>query len=226
MYIVSLTSIPPRFGRLGPVLDSLLAQEPAPSAVILCLPRAYRRFPGPIVPPALPDGVTLLRADTDLGPASKAVPAARAHVGRLKRLVWCDDDWIYPPHWARALLSAAAPGVATTGQAWGVERIGRQGTGADIAQGFSGVSVDPAWIAGPEADPPGDVQAVDDIWLSGQLARQGIALREVPQARDGMIPAFADAHGLQDSGGRDAANRACAALLHERYGIWPLRTGP
>lgn len=219
MYAISLTSIPPRFERLGPVLACLLAQRPAPTQVFLALPRSYTRFPGPVTPPPLPDGVTLLWTDTDLGPATKAIPAARALAGSDTRLIYCDDDWLTSPDWAANLLTTKED--ATTGQAWDIARIGRHGTGIDIAQGFSGVCIRPDWLSGPNMAPPPEAQTVDDIWLSGQLARQKIPLRVRPAARAGMRPAYDDAHGLQDRTHRDAANRACAALLTERYGIWP-----
>ncbi|WP_412506615.1 hypothetical protein [Roseovarius sp. SYSU LYC5161] len=109
MYAIALTSIPPRFARLAPVLDGLLAQEPRPARVFLCLPRRYRRFPGPVTPPALPPGVTLLRCDDDPGPAGKALIAARHLAGQADRLIYCDDDWIMQPGWAAALLAAGSP---------------------------------------------------------------------------------------------------------------------
>ena len=232
MYAVSLTSIPPRLDRLGPVLAALLAQRPAPARVIVCLPRRYARFPGPVRPPRLPAGVELLWSETDLGPATKALPAARLLAGRVGRLIWCDDDWIMGPGWAAALLEGAGPRQASTGQGYSVARLRRRPSAGDprnveIAQGFAGVCVDPAWLARPDADPPSEAWAVDDIWLSGQLARQGITVRPVPAARQTMRPAYDDAHALQnsviDGRGRDAANAACLATLTARYGLWPAK---
>ena len=206
MYAISLSSIPPRFDRLAPVLHSLLTQRPAPAQVILCLPARYRRFPGSFDIPSLPDGVTLMAADDDLGPATKVLPAARALAGRLGALIYCDDDWLAQPGWAAALLAASRPGHAVTGAGFGVERLKRRpapgSTGTDIAQGFSGVLIDPAWLSDPETAPPPPARMVDDIWLSGHLARQG-------------IPVLTAAHA------RARANRACADLLHARYGICP-----
>ncbi|MBY5986399.1 hypothetical protein [Roseovarius atlanticus] len=220
MYAISLTSIPPRLARLGPVLEALLAQRPAPEHVFLSLPERYARFPGPVTLPCLPAGVTLLRGGADLGPAMKALPAARALAGRDMRLIYCDDDWLPALDWAAQLLTDAED-VATTGQAWDIARLGRMGAGADIAQGFAGVCIRPEWLAGPEVDPPPEATLADDIWLSGQLARQGVTIRARPEARRRLRPAFDDAHALQDRTPRDAVNRACAALVHARYGVWP-----
>ncbi|QFT94112.1 hypothetical protein FIU86_14775 [Roseovarius sp. THAF9] len=224
MYAISLTSIPPRFSRLGPVLAALLAQRPAPARVFLALPAQYSRYPGPVAPPPLPDGVTLLHSNTDLGPATKALPAAGALAGTDLRLIYCDDDWLYAPGWAAQLLTRGEE--ATTGQAWDIARLGRTGTGTDIAQGFAGVCIRPAWLAAPDMTPPPEARPVDDIWLSGQLARHGIPLRARPSARQQMRPAYDDAHALQHTTARDTANRACAARLHALYGIWPEPPAP
>ncbi len=232
MYAISLTSIPPRFDRLGPVLETLQAQRPRPARVLLCLPRTYRRFPGPVHPPALPSGVTALWSDHDLGPATKVIPAARALSGRVAQLIYCDDDWLVPQGWAGALLAAQNGPHAVAASGYGVDRLGRKsentvpGAGlCDIAQGYSGVLVNPAWLAGPDLDPPEAAWPVDDIWLSGHLARQGIQVRIAARARLGLEPAFDDAHALQAAlyrnRTRDQANRNCAGLLQERYGIWP-----
>ena len=165
MYAVALTSIPPRLARLGPVLASLLAQEPAPERVLLCLPEAWRRFPGPVAVPALPDGVELVTADADFGPATKAIAPARALTGHIDHLIYCDDDWLMPPGWASALLTAQRPGEAVAASGWSVDRLKRQSTAkpgcVDIAQGFSGVLIDPRWLAGEDLAPPPEAWAVD-----------------------------------------------------------------
>ncbi|WP_338550328.1 hypothetical protein [Roseovarius phycicola] len=223
-YAVSLTSIPPRFDRLGPVLTSLLAQTPAPDFVFLALPRQFRRFACVVQPPELPVGVDFLWADIDHGPATKALVAARVLAGQDIRLIYCDDDWLYGQGWAAALLGDD-PDIAVTGQTWDIARIGRQGNGSDIAQGFSGVSVRPEWLCDTDVSPPDIAWSVDDIWLSGHLARQGIQVAQSPTARATMRVAFRDAHALQDHAfqymSRDAANRATAAFLHDHYDIWP-----
>ena len=229
MYAISLTSIPPRLSRLGPVLDALLAQDPAPERVLLCLPRAYRRFAGSVAAPTLPKGAEILWSDTDFGPATKAIVPARHLAAQVDHLIYCDDDWIMPPGWAAALLEGASNGWAAAASGYGVERLKRRaepGRGdTDIAQGFAGVAISPDWLAGPDIGPPAPAWAVDDIWLSGQLARQGIPVRLAPKAREGMVPAFDDDHALQDTTidgqSRHEANLACAKLLHDRYGIWP-----
>ncbi len=232
MYAISLTTIPPRFDRLGPVLASLVMQRPEPVAVYLCVPDAWHRFPGEGWAVDALDGVTILRSKEDFGPATKAIVAARRIVGQVPRLIYCDDDWIYPPGWAAALLSAGSEGEAVAASGFSVARLKRcsgvsmnSTTHVDIAQGFGGVSVKPEWVAGAEAVPPPEARNADDIWLSGQLARQGIPICLCPTAREGLRPAFDDDHGLQDvdlpDQTRIASNRAALEELTRRYSLWP-----
>jgi hypothetical protein len=230
MYAISLTSIPPRYARLGPVLESILAQRPAPDRVILSLPERHARF-APAALPALPGGVDVLRVPHDEGPATKVLPAARALAGQVDRLIYCDDDWLMPPDWAARLLCAQSDREAVAASGFDVSRFKRRSHcaadpgRADIAQGFAGVAVCPDWFAGPGQSPPPAAWPVDDLWLSAQLAHQGIPIRLVPTAREGALPAYADDHALQSAiiGGRDrnAANLACLDMLTARFGLWP-----
>ncbi len=106
--VISLSSVPPRFGRIGATLRSLLAQRAKVQRILLCIPRAYRRFPdwdGTL--PQVPEGVEILRCDEDLGPATKVLAPARALAGQGVRLLYCDDDRAYVPDWAERLLAAA-----------------------------------------------------------------------------------------------------------------------
>jgi hypothetical protein len=226
MYAISLTSIPPRYPRLGPVLASLLAQRPAPARVILALPETPARF-APAPPPEVPEGVEIRHLPRDEGPATKVLPAARALTGRIDRLIYCDDDWLMPQGWAAALLAAADDSHAAAASGFGLGRLKRRHRPGrtDIAQGFAGVCIRPEWLAGPGCTPPPAAWPVDDIWLSAQLARQGIAIRLAPEARNGLRLAYDDAHALQDAtiGGRAraAATRACLDAITARYGLWP-----
>lgn len=119
--IVSLSTIPPRFGSLGPTLDSLVRQRGPVDEIRLYVPYRYRRFPdydGHV--PEVPEGVTIVRTDEDLGPASKVLFAARGLRGRPAQILFCDDDKVFSPTWAGDLLAAqeARPGecVALNGK--------------------------------------------------------------------------------------------------------------
>ncbi|TKZ20546.1 glycosyltransferase family 2 protein [Shimia litoralis] len=107
--IVSLSSIPPRFDRIGPTLDSLLAQTVTPDRIILYIARTYRRFPeydGQL--PKVPDGVEIRVLDQDYGPATKVLPAAKEFAGTDTEIFFGDDDQIYPPHLIERLLASRA----------------------------------------------------------------------------------------------------------------------
>lgn len=107
--IVSLSTIPPRFGGLSPTLTSLLGQNPPVREIRLNIPMTYRRFPdwdGRL--PEVPEGVTIHRCAEDLGPAAKILPTAKALRGEEVDLLFCDDDKIYDPGWHARFKAQAA----------------------------------------------------------------------------------------------------------------------
>lgn len=103
MRIISLTAIPPRFAELGRTLESLVAQ--GADEVRLYLPERYNRFPDwDGSAPRVPAGVRVCRTDRDLGPATKILPAARDLRGQDAQILFCDDDCLVDPGWARRLF--------------------------------------------------------------------------------------------------------------------------
>lgn len=217
MLVIALTSIPPRFGQLPRVLAALLTQ--GADRVALVIPRRYRRFdPTPL--PDVPQGIEILETGTDLGPAGKLIAPAAAFPGA--DILYCDDDWIYGPGWANTFRFERIhhkPRTVLAGSTWSTARIDRHG--GTIAQGFAGVCV-PADDAARIPPPPPDAWAVDDIWLSGWFAGLGLTIADAPGARARCTP-LASPGALQDLTDRDAANRAAAALIHERFGFWQKR---
>ncbi len=120
MLIVTLSSIPERFAKIGPVLESLAAQAGV-DRICLYIPRAYRRFPdwdGRL--PAVPARVEIRRTDEDFGPATKVLPAAREFAGQDVDILFCDDDHIYAPGWAERFLALKArhPGAVIAQGGW------------------------------------------------------------------------------------------------------------
>lgn len=218
--ICALTSIPPRLDGIGPTLHSLAGQD-GPDAVHLVLPHGYDSFPGPVIPPPLPPGVTLTRCSVDHGPATKALPMARALRGSGARLLICDDDWIYAPGWAAALLSAARdhPDDAIAASGFEVARLGLTGPGT-IAQGFSGLLFDPDWLPDAAWHLPDRFKPVDDIWLSGMLAHAGRRIHIAGTARPLCRPGRSEAAPLQRRTDRAGLNRACAGHLARSFGVW------
>lgn len=99
--IITLSSIPPRFSLLGPTLRSLIRQSATIEAIRLYIPTRYRRFPewdGTL--PEVPDGIEIVRTDSDPGPATKILPALSDYAGQPVDILFCDDDRIYDPAWA------------------------------------------------------------------------------------------------------------------------------
>lgn len=106
--VISLTTIPPRLGRIGRTLRDLTRQSAQVDEIRLTLPRHYRRFGDLPAVPSLPDGITVHLVDTDLGPATKVLPAAQALRGTDSEILFCDDDHHYPRDWAQAFVAARA----------------------------------------------------------------------------------------------------------------------
>ncbi|MDU8909672.1 hypothetical protein [Aestuariicoccus sp. MJ-SS9] len=211
---ISLTSIPPRFGGLGPALECLLAQ--GWDRVVLALPRTYRRFPGPVTPPPLPAGVTLLWATRDYGPATKLLTVAKdAATGDM--ILYCDDDCLYAPGWARALQDVHTPGTVTCASSFPLSRLKRRG--GRIAQGFGGDLVQAGALDEAAFKVPDAAFRVDDLWLSATYERQGFDVRDCPSARACVTPLRAPAP-LQDTQ-RAADMSAAARHIHQVFGIWP-----
>ncbi|WP_425037738.1 hypothetical protein [Primorskyibacter sp. S187A] len=205
--IISLTTIPPRFGGIFSVLESLVAQNAA--RVVLVVPYHWTRFPDARGVPDLPPGVEVLRAQ-DQGPASKVLPTRGAYPDA--DIVFCDDDCLYAPGWLDALRSG--PGVCA-GSCFDVSRLRRDG--ARVAQGFAGVYV-PASVPLPDHVPDA-VRHADDLWLSAWFEAYGHAITEVPLARRLVTPQSAEAPLQTGSRARDYT--IAATYIAEHLGIWP-----
>ncbi len=275
MAIISLTSIPPRFAGLRPVLEQLQRQTETIDEIRLYIPKRYRRFPDyDGRPPDVPKGVNVVRVEDDLGPASKFLHAARDLEGEDVQILFCDDDRIYSRHWARGLLSAQrqrpgdcvacygahlheiVPGTPVAGEGpravagrhlpdpvfrmkryaqrlkwWRPTPVGdkaqrryvvRAGY-ADIAFGYSGVVIRPEFI-GPDFEIPDAVWMVDDILISGHLARHGIGIwlpRRVEHCSRNTTEMTDPLRAANFEGDdRVASNRRAIDYFRESYGIW------
>lgn len=100
--IVSLTSHPPRFSMLRQALDSLLAQDMKPDAVVLWLARSeFANLPSDIL---RLDGLTIRQCE-DLRSYKKLIPALREYPGAF--VLTADDDLMYPRTWVRSFVEAS-----------------------------------------------------------------------------------------------------------------------
>lgn len=275
MTVISLTTIPSRFGMIGPTLESLAAQSADLESIRLYIPRKYRRFPdydGSL--PPVPAGVEIHRSETDFGPASKVLHCAEDLRGTGSRIILCDDDRDYPEDWAAALIaqSDARPDCAICCMGWpledwGIDKNNRPGPPpevrpkatdweyrlkrikqqiaartlrpvrhkpprrayktsgyVDIFGGVGGVLVKPDWFDDAAFDIPPVVWTVDDVWLSGHLARKNVPIwlaadmylaqsTEADQT-DALFRSEIEGHR------RDDANKAAIDFMRKTYGVW------
>lgn len=277
MVIVTLSSIPPRFDKLGPTLECLQRQTAAIDRILLYIPDRYRRFPDwDGVLPQVPEGVEIRRVPDDIGPATKILYAAREFRGQDVDLLLCDDDRRYKPNWAQAFLDARAqhpdaaiaiagfeasrygqsqmqnrpqPRAQPRSRAWDlrfqaqmvweflfppVQRkylreptrvLFRESGYVDCFEGFGGALVKPDFFDETAFEIPDVIWAVDDVWLSGCLARKGVPIWALADQHDTQhTPAgvYDALHKATIQGAdRDDANMACIKYFQETHGVWP-----
>jgi len=268
--VISLTSIPPRFGGLADCLNSLLNQTAGIAEVVLYLPRTFRRFPGKWPLPVVPAGVTIRQRDIDLGPATKVLPAVADYADTDTLILFCDDDKIYDPNWAQQLIDVAAarpnevvtlvgakvsqfsqfgwescqaPAAQFVRKDWRYRArrafsLGRwkpphiQSSGyVDILCGWGGCAVRPSFFEPEDFFIPDVLWTVDDVWLSGCLAKNGVPIwleNVAPEhrARRGVNdePTSALREMIYKGYDRARANHACVQYFRENHGIWGWRS--
>lgn len=95
----------------------------------------------------------------------------------------------------------------------------------DVAEGFAGVALRPEFLDDAAFTIPSVLWTVDDVWISGHLARRGIPIwadSELFIARSVTATVATEAlyTATIDGANRAAANRACVDYFRETYGIW------
>jgi len=94
----------------------------------------------------------------------------------------------------------------------------------DICKGYGGVLVRPGFFTPAACDIPDLLWTVDDIWLSGQLAVNGVPIRKITDCEQAIKTDAADIDALVDyvhaDHRREQANRACIRHFQREYGIW------
>ncbi|MBY6153971.1 glycosyltransferase family 2 protein [Vannielia litorea] len=154
--------------------------------------------------------------DARLGLASPAHRPLPRHHRRKRR--W---DWDY--RWARIRQQWELGTLKPTRRKPPRRLVDRAGY-ADVFEGYGGVVVRPDFF-GPEAhEIPPVVWTVDDVWLSGQLARKGIGIWVPAGLYAPQTTAADDADALWrnviDGADNPTANRKCAELMRDDYGVW------
>lgn len=93
-----------------------------------------------------------------------------------------------------------------------------------IGEGCGGFMVKPQFFDKSIWDIPPILWAVDDVWLSGHLDRQGIGIWAMAGSSRFKSSALENLDALHqsviDGVGRGAANLACVAYMQKTYGVW------
>lgn len=96
----------------------------------------------------------------------------------------------------------------------------------DFFEGFRGVLVRPEWFDDPCFDLMPVTWAVDDMWLSGHLARRGVPIWVLAAPPD-VMPIGTTVHNASplndsviDGHNRREANRACIRYFQNTHGVW------
>lgn len=205
--IVSLSTVPSRINNLRATIQSLLKQTRPPDEIILAVPEFSIREDRPYVVPEYLLGLSrlrLLRSEKDWGPATKFIPVIQQEfaAGRGDTLVMVlDDDRVYPrdalatylhytaqlPDAALCFRGAAMPRSLDWRDATMIK--GNQLREPDrvaVITGCGSYLIQPRFFDESLWDYSKAPQAafyMDDIWISGCLARRKVNRYAIPTSR-------------------------------------------
>src|SRR6266566_3962518 len=202
--IVSLSTVPERIGNLGPTVRSLLRQTRPPDEIVLAIPefslREQRSYEVPEYVSRLPR-VRILHCRRDWGPATKFIPIVREELaaGRGDTLIMVvDDDRVYPrdaletylhyneqlPDAALCFRGAAMPRNLDWRHAKMIRASElREPQPAAVITGCGSYLIQPRFFDESLWDysqAPQGAFYMDDIWISGCLAKRNVKRYVVP----------------------------------------------
>ena len=245
-FIVSLSTLPDRIENLRPTLDCLLAQTRVPDEIVLAIPAQSIRQQRPYIFPdwlATVPKLRILHSERDWGPATKFIPAIQEEraAGRAETLIMVvDDDRIYPrdaidcylhfserlPDAALCFRGAAMPGSRDWHDAKMIHgnRL-RAPKRVAVITGCGSYLLKPRFFDERLWDysaAPSAAFFMDDIWISGSLARQGIERFVVPSSdRLRKVPAQARTMSLHDvPRGRQTNNNEVIAWFGDSWDVY------
>jgi hypothetical protein len=138
------------------------------------------------------------------------------HARRTRR--W---DWDYRAKRIRQILSGEGKVPIRLKPA---RRLIARAGYADIFEGYGGVVVRPGFFDDECWDIPKVLWAVDDVWLSGMLARQGIGIwvpADLYEPKNTVADLTEALFRWRTSDmGRAQLNAHCARYLRDTYGVW------
>jgi hypothetical protein len=202
--IVSLSTVPERINNLRPTIRSLLKQTRPPDQIVLAIPEFSIREERPYVVPEyvlrLPR-VRILHCGKDWGPATKFIPVVQEELatGQGATLIMVvDDDRVYPrdaletylhyseqlPEAALCFRGAAMPRNLDWRHAKMIRASElRQPQPAAVVTGCGSYLIQPRFFDESLWDysqAPRGAFYMDDIWISGCLARRNVKRYVVP----------------------------------------------
>ena len=151
-YVVSFSTTPRRIHQCNKMLESILQQTRKADMVILNIPDIFERTGEKYnIPEEISSQITINRCGRDWGPATKVVPTVeflreRGFDEDNTRIVYLDDDRLYPPKMIESLEDVADTDYVWTARGFiyvNTTRIGiySHNRNADFAAGFGGVCV-------------------------------------------------------------------------------------
>ena len=246
--IVCLSTIPPRSQQLNLVVDRLLRQTIRPDEIRVYVPKKYRRFGEAPEFPKLPALVNIVECPVDYGPATKILPAL-ADTQADEALIYCDDDIDYDHQMIERLVKTSEQFpdacIADRGKLWRrvvykyakqntplalrflVSKAGRRYQGRiDIAEGYGGVLVKPRFFPNLVFSVPEACWAVDDMWLSGCLEKNGTPIYLSSDRKFSKELPSSNVEGLRDLSvagkRRNELNAYAIEFMRRNLGIWRL----
>src|SRR5881227_531540 len=202
--IASLSTVPDRINNLRPTIRSLLKQTRQPDEIVLAIPefsiREQRRYAVPKHVSRWPR-MRVLHCRRDWGPATKFIPIVREELGAGREntlIMVVDDDRVYPrdaletylhyneqlPEAALCFRGAAIPQNLD----WRYARMIRaselrQPQPVAVITGCGSYLIQPRFFDESLWDysqAPQGAFYMDDIWISGCLARRNVKRYAVP----------------------------------------------
>ena len=208
--VISLSVLPTRFKGLKPTLNSITDQTVLPRKIILNLPRVFRRDKTDYKIPDYVKEHPLVEInwiEHDLGPATKLLPTLDLFKKEDLLIIVVDDDQIYPQEMVENYCAYAKklPDAAMTLSGWvvpqsfdhgdkyqfygGIVRFYRRDNSVsepmrvDCLQGAASFAVRPSFFDNRIfnfEEAPKEAFFVDDIWVSGNIARKEIPIFVIP----------------------------------------------
>ena len=201
--VISFTTVPSRIHNLKPTLLSLLRQTQRAGCIELNLAKHSRRKDHQTwqIPAWLSEltAVKIQWVEQDLGPGTKSIPTLLRHAQDNAFIVVVDDDMVYSKYLVADLLAAdqqaqskavfcvngcLIPRSLVFSQHVQQKKHITGPVRVAVMEGYAGYGLRPSQFdlkhLVDASDAPQDVFLDDDIWISGQLSRQGIPKYRIP----------------------------------------------